>query len=238
MNTLRFRVFAATLILAFSANANSQTAEPYKPTLYPVRTLMFAGDLLDPQPATQGDRKLWVQFEGQPAKDVFQMLKAPKVEVTLPNGAVGVEKRRQSLVCQGGRKTNQFRCVYQMDLNSGEITEAPFFNRDEPADWHAKVAKDPAQFDVYSGFKGDPLPPVFGQSKLAIYIEGGPSKAFFSAIGPDTKHPFSTPEEPLRIREKVDGGLECKTYPKSKTYYCAIGLDLKKIKPTYSTAGC
>lgn len=85
-----------------------------------------------------------------------------------------------------------------------------------------------AEYMLYSGLIGDPMPIKKSDAKISLAIKGKAAESIFSQIGPDIKDACAT-EGGGRFRSKEKNGISCQ-YAKIDGYTCYVGLDLKRGK--------
>lgn len=227
------RTTSVLFLVAFCEKALAAwTGEPIQTN---VKMLLYRSSLEEAAAPTATDQKLWIQMEGNAAKEVFKHLKSTRYVQSEANGVVVERKSAHGLQCKTGPQTRDYQCVFQMDLVTGEVIEGPFSESPRPASWHSQVKSAKASYIIYKGVLADMTVPKIGQSKLALYIEGNPAGLLFNAIGPDQKEECMPEDDPFRSRSRVGQAVVCMRYIKSKNSSCAIGLDLKKIKPIPAT---
>lgn len=235
MNQLNLKIAAPLTALLIGLTCFQAVAKEGADELsYPlqVRTMIYGGDLSDPQSPGQSDQKLWIQLEGRAAKAVFGKLKETSREPFNINGFDVIEKRREGLLCRSAVSTQDYRCTFQIDLINGQVLPGPIAEPSDSVSWYEKTKKTKGDYKLYSAGIGDPLPPRFGSSNLAIYISGEVAKALYLNIGPSLPDDCNSDPPLYRLRVRADHGVQCLYEFASKSYRCGIGLDLRKIKPT------
>lgn len=86
-----------------------------------------------------------------------------------------------------------------------------------------------AQYRLYSGSIGDPLPADQDDAKLSLAITGEAAEEIFQRIGPDREDQCGA-EDGSRFRARGDGSVVCQ-YSLQDGYFCYLGIDLLKGKP-------
>ncbi len=86
-----------------------------------------------------------------------------------------------------------------------------------------------AQYRLYSGSIGDPMPAGQDDTKLSLVITGEAAEAIFRQIGPDLEDQCGA-EDGSRFRARGDGSVACQ-YSLKDGYLCYLGIDLLKGKP-------
>lgn len=92
--------------------------------------------------------------------------------------------------------------------------------------WEFEFRPAKAEYVLYGGQLGDPVPPSKGDNKISLLVTGKAARDMFNALGPDSPDECGA-DASTRVREK--GEISCLRYS-SREYACYVGFDLKTGK--------